>query len=361
MSDASTKKMIEMYVEEASAPMFLSTFFKTPPGNIHTSEKVEIDIERDDEDVAVVIADYTQGPRKNEATLYTNKAFTPPIFDEEGVITAYGLIKRQVGENPFADPDFLASATRQSFNVWRKLERKLRRSVEQMASQVLQTGTLTLKDKDDNTLYTLDFQAKSTHMVTVGTTWAADGATGNPLADLSALGDVVRRDGKKIPDTLIFGKTAWQRFLASAKVSALLDKLNINIGQVQPKVMREGASFRGKIWIDHYEYEMWMYDGVYRAAGDEDLTPYVDDENVIMMSSTGRLDLTYGAIPSFVKPEQRVLSVLPPTIFDQASGLHLTTNSYITPDGKALMVGAGCRPLTIPTAIDTFGRLNITT
>src|SRR6185436_13716965 len=121
MSDASTRTMLDMYMEEASAPMFLSSFFKTPPRNVHSTEKVEIDIQRDDEDVAVVITDHSQGPRKNEATLYTNKGFTPPIFDEEGVVSAYNLIKRQPGANPFADPDFLANATFQAFSIWRKL------------------------------------------------------------------------------------------------------------------------------------------------------------------------------------------------------------------------------------------------
>jgi hypothetical protein len=41
-------------------------------------------------------------------------------------------------------------------------------------------------------------------------------------------------------------------------------------------------------------------------------------------------------------------------------GLDLTTNAWFTPDGEHLMVSAGTRPLTIPTAIDTFARLDVT-
>jgi hypothetical protein len=208
-------------------------------------------------------------------------------------------------------------------------------------------------------LFGLDFQPKTDHFPTVGTTWHPAGSAGTPLTDLSALGDTVRRNGKKIPNTLIFGKSAWQRFKINGQVLAELDKLNIHPGEIRPRVAREGASFRGKMWIDHYEYELWMYDGACRLPGDADLTPYVDDDKVIMLCSEGRLDLTYGAIPSFVRPEERVVSVLPPTIFSEESGLHLTTNSYVTQDGKSLMVGAGTRPLTIPTAIDTFGCLDV--
>jgi hypothetical protein len=42
-------------------------------------------------------------------------------------------------------------------------------------------------------------------------------------------------------------------------------------------------------------------------------------------------------------------------------GLDFTTNAWFTPDGRHLKVSAGTRPLTIPTAIDTFARLNVTT
>src|SRR5687768_14604347 len=106
MSDASTSHIIDMYLEEASAPMFLSGFFRSPPQNFHTSESIEIDIQRDNEDVAIVIQDLTVAPRRNESTLYTNKQFKPPIFDEEGAISSYDMVKRQAGQNPFDSPDY---------------------------------------------------------------------------------------------------------------------------------------------------------------------------------------------------------------------------------------------------------------
>ncbi len=38
--------------------------------------------------------------------------------------------------------------------------------------------------------------------------------------------------------------------------------------------------------------------------------------------------------------------------------IDMTTNAWFTPDNKHLKVSAGTRPLTIPTAIDTFGRID---
>lgn len=359
MSDDSTTRMIEMYLEESTSPMFLSGFYASPPQNFHNTEKVEIDVMRDDEDVAIVIQDVSAGARKNESTLYTNKGFTPPIFDEEGPIIAYDLIKRRMGANPFDDPDFGANAMFQAFTIFRKLERKIRRAVELMSSQVFQTGKLNLTDADGDVLYTLDFLPKATHFVTVGTEWSVDGTTGTPLDDLESLSDVIRRDGKKNPTKLIFGSTAMRRFLANTKVKEQLNFRRADLIGVAPVTRGEGATFRGTVWIGHYEMEMWMYDGFFKDPTTGLPKTYVDDDKVIMLADSGRLDLTFGAIPMFVQPEARALPFLPGAITSEAQGLSLTTNSWVTDDGKSLMVSAGTRPLTIPTAIDTFGALDI--
>jgi hypothetical protein len=359
MSDNSTIQLIDMYVEQASTPMFLSGFFRSPPQNFHTTEDVEMDIQRDDEQVAIVIHDLSVGARKNEASLYTNKRFRPPIFDEEGHVSAYDAIRRQPGQSPFMTPDYAANATRAAFDIFRRLELKIRRAVELMASQVLQTGILTLIDSSGTAQYTLDFSPKSSHMATVGTTWALDGSTGDPLADLGALATVVRRDGKVEPNKLVFGDSAWIRFLANAKVKAALESRRGVLAEIAPVARGSGATFQGWVWIGHYRFEMWTYDGYYKHPQTGTLTPYVATDNVIMLGD-GRLDLTFGAIPIITPPDQRALPFLPPRIGSEGRGLDLTTNAWVTPDGKHVMVSAGTRPLTIPTAIDTFARLDVT-
>lgn len=361
MSDASTIKMIDMYLEEASAPMFLSGFFRSPPGNFHTSEEVELDIQRDTENVAIVIQDLSVGPNFNASTLYTNKKFKPPIYDEAGAINAFDMIKRQPGQNPFQDPNYGANAVRQAFEIFRKLENKIRRAVELQASQIFATGQLTLLDATGTAVYALNFQPKSTHFITTGTTWAVDGATGNPLSDLEALATVVRRDGKREPTKLIFGDSAFQRFLANTRVQQRIDNRRAEMIQVAPVARGQGATFQGWVWIGHYRFEMWTYDGFYAHPQTGTLTPFVNTDHVLMLCDTGRLDLTFGAIPMLVPPDQRVLSYLPPRIASESRGLDLTTNAWVTPDGKTVMVSAGTRPLTIPTAIDTFARIDVTT
>lgn len=357
MSDTSTVRLIEMYQEESEAPLFLSGFFRSPPQNFHNSEKVGIDIVRDDEDIAIVLTDLSVGARHNEATKYVNKEFAPPIFDEMIDVNAYKLVSRQAGQDPFMDPNFNAIALTEAFAGVRKLERKIRRSIELMSSQVLQTGALTLTDAAGTSLYTLDFQAKSTHKKMVDTTWAEDGSTGTPLADITALARVVRRDGKSRPDRLIFGSSAMQRFLANAKVQAALERDGIGLGQVAPVSRGEGATFVGRIWIDNYLFEMWLYDGYYRDPVTGNHLDYISTNNMLMLSSGGRLDLSFGAIPLLGEPDPATMPYLPPRMSDSARGMDLTLNAWRTPDRKHLKVSAGTRPLPIPTAIDTFACL----
>lgn len=359
MSDASTIKLIEMYLEEASAPMFLSGFFRSPPENFHTTEEIEFDVMRDDEHVAIVIHDLTVTPRHNEATLYTNKRLKPPIFDEAGHISAYDMMKRQAGQNPFQSPDYAANAVRQAFAIFRRLEMKIRRAIELMASQVLQTGVLTLTDANGVAQYTLDFQPKATHIKTVSTAWAVDGTTGDPLGDMTSLAGVVRADGKSEPKRSIFGTSAWARFLANAKVQKALDVRRMEIGSIAPETRGQGATFQGRVWLGNYLHELWTYDGFYKHPQTGVLTPYIHPDKLIMLGD-GRLDLTYGAIPILVPPDQRVMPFLPPRIAGVDRGLDLTTNAWVTPDNKHVMVSAGTRPLTIPTAIDTFACLDVT-
>ncbi len=362
MSDASNSHMIEMYMEEADAPNFLSGFFQSPPRNFHTTEKVEIDIVRNDPDIAIVVQDLRAGARKNEATKYVNKAFTPPIFKEEGEINAFDMIKRMPGQTPFTDPDFAENAGEEAFRIFHRLDQKIHRSVELMAAQVLQTGALTLSDDAGVALYTLDFQPKAAHMATVSVDWAVNGSTGAPFADLATLARTLRRDGKKNPNKLLFGSSAIQRFRANADVKAQM-QTNFNsqgLGQFTPKLRgADGANYLGWIWIDNYKFDMWGYDGYYKHPQTGTLTPYIDDDNVIMLGD-GRLDLSWGAIPRITGPEARALPFLPTRMSSGEQGLDLTINSWLTPDGEHLMVSAGTRPLTIPTAIDTIGRLNVT-
>ena len=68
MSGSTTKRMLKAYMQMAQPTLFLSGLFQSPPENFHTSEEVEIDIVRSDEDISIVIQDLSTGYRMNSKT-----------------------------------------------------------------------------------------------------------------------------------------------------------------------------------------------------------------------------------------------------------------------------------------------------
>lgn len=355
MSLKATKTMLAAYFQDAMPIMFLAGMFRTPAQNFHDTEEVEIDIERSGEDVATVITDITTGANLNNFDGFTNKTFKPPVYNEQAGINAFELLGREPGQNPFESTAFNAKAIMRAMRHFRKLEAKVRRAVEIQASQVLQTGTLTLKDAKGADAYVLDYKPKATHFPTASTTW---GQTGDSkIADLKALAEVLRSDGLSNPDRLVFGELAFSEFLKDEEVLTLLNNRRIELGAIAPETRGNGGTFQGFIWLGSYRFEMWTYNGRYKDPQTGASTRYWNTGKVGMQDSMARLDLSYGSIPYIQRPS-RQLAGLPARITSTAAGFGMTTNNWVDESGSNLNVSAGTRPLCIPTAIDTFGCLD---
>jgi hypothetical protein len=360
MSDDATIRLLKMYEDNALPTMFLAGLCQTPAENFHDSEKVEIDVRRSEPRIALPIPHISAGARKFESTKYVNKSYEPPVYDMETSLSAYSGLKRRPGQDPFQDVGFLQAIIKESFSNFRELEDLIRRAVELQVSQVLQTGAISLTDDAGAVLFSCDFTPKTSHMHTVSTTWATDGTTGNPLGDLAALAAIVRQDGKKNPNKLIFGTSAMQRFLANTDVKAQLDNRNMERGMIAPVSAGGGATRFGRVWVGDYDFELWTYNETYLDPQSGLHVPYIATDNVIMLSSDSRIDLTFGSLPMFVPPDARAAAFLPPRMSMPGRGFDLTTNAWVTPDGKHLNLSGGTRPLVIPTALNTFARLNVT-
>jgi hypothetical protein len=354
MSDASTRYMMQRYSDEAPAPRFLTSLFSNQV--YFDTEEVELDVERDTEDVAIVIQDLSVGTRKNEAGKFTNKSFKPPIYNEEFTLTAFDLNKRVPGQHPFENPDFAANAANRVFSGARKLHNKVSRAIELQASQALINGELILIDDAGVALFSLDFQPKSSHFTTP-TAWAADGSTGAPLTNFTDLARLLRRDGRKSPKKAIFGGGAFTRFMANAAVKANLASIGMQqlISLQRPQAREDGSSFIGYFSVDSYLLEIWLYDAVYKHPQTGVITPYVPDNKVLLVPEGADLRIAFGSIPRIVPPDPRVAQFIPDSL--RGPGFGLSPYVWVTPDGLHVKVSVGSRPLVIPTAIDTFGTI----
>lgn len=356
MSDKVSKVMLKSYEQEAEPTMYLSGQFQSPKRNYHNSEKVEIDIVRSEEEISIAIQDLSTGARLNSGDIWTNKEFKPPVHKEAGAVNAHTLIHRQAGQDPFATVDFQANAIDQGMKLSRKLQRKILRAIELQASQVLTTGKVTLVDENGVAMYSIDYKPKAAHFPTAGVAWSG---AADRLSDIASLSNVIRGNGLSNVDLLEMGAASFESFIQDADVKSRLDNRRIDTGRiVAMDRMGNGGIYRGTVEIDNYKYDIYTYDGRYKDPQTGVSTAYLPDDKVIIRSSTGRLDATFGGIPRIVGPDPRVPEALTGRISVPGQMVDIQMNAYITPNGETMMIEAGTRPLLIPTAIDTFGCLD---
>lgn len=362
MPGSNTKRMLRLYEQIAGSPlMFLTGLFQSPASNFYTSAEVEVDIIRSDEDIAIAVQDLSAGYRSNAEDIYTSKKFTPPVFKEKAGLDSNDLLKRAPGDNPYQSPAFRENLIDRMFRIMGKIERKIRRAVEQQASQVLQTGKCTLVDADGNAIYEVDYKPKASHFPDAGVAWGNSGD--DKIGDLRALIDVIRADSLADPDRAIFGEDAWEVFISDEAVQKRLDVRRIDLGTVSPFVIRgQGGQYRGTLDLGNYKIDLWTYNGRYKDPQTGASTPYIDPDNVVIQASSGRLDATFGAIPHIGRllGGQQFVSIpeLPGRMSSAGAGIDLHTNVWLSEDGEQLFGGVGSRPLMVPTAIDSYGCLN---
>ena len=361
MSDQVTKTMLDAYFSDASPSLFFSSLFQTPTQNFFQSEQVEMDVVRTDEDVAIAIKDIAQGYRANSKDIYTNKMFKPPVYKESFPISSAELLKRAPGQNPFESIEFRATLSSMIFSGMRDIERKIRRAVELQCAQVLQTGMVTLKDDAGSDLFTIDYKPKASHFPTASTSWGD--ASDDPLGDLASLLEGIRNDGLEDVDVAIFGADAWQAFLSNDEVKSRLDSRRGELGRVAPKLRdANGAIYQGSVDVGNYKLDCYTYLGRYKDPASGAKVQYMDPAKVVLMSSGARLDLCFGACPSvgelLGQGTSRLLPELPSRMSNEYGGVDLYPSAWLSEDSDTLFGGVKCRPIAIPTAIDTFGCLD---
>lgn len=353
--------MIELYRESRAPDLFLSQFFDVRPGNISSSEKVTIDVVREDEEISPVV-NICEGGSWNESTLFTNKEWTPPSIMEKMPFDCSSLLLREPGVDPFSmdGVSFQAQLLSKIVDGLSRLSGKIARNREHQAAQILQTGILNLEGVDGTTFYNVDFKPKATHFANVATVWSNTAA--NILADLESLAEVIRTDSLMNPDILIMGDDAYNNFIRNAEVQALFDNRRMDVGEIVPfNRSTNGATRKGRVDVASYTFEIWTYSGRGIIPGAGTKTNYVDTNFVIMMSSDGRLDTVFGGVPRPLAIDARFQGLgLPPRI-SIPGAIDISPNVYATPDGMSTIMSVTSRPLLIPTAIDTFGRLDTAT
>lgn len=359
MATPATKRMTKAYYEKRSIILFFQTLFQSPAENFFKSEKVEWDIERDGEDVAVAVKDYSAGYNNNSYDEYTSKEITPPGYKESFDLNVFKMLDKQVGKGIYGDPNFQADATLKSFKNFRRIEKKIRRAVEIQCAQVLTTGTVDLKDKNGATIYTVDFKPKIAHFPTAGIAWTSSSAVIEE--NIMAVAQEIRNDSGYDADELIMDEDSYVAMSTNDKFMKKFNYLSADFGVLQtvPTARADkGATFHGRIKIGAYWFNIFTYDKTYKDPETGDTLKYIGSVGKCIVRSSAAeavMNLMWGFVPNFRPIESRPLQFLPARMSSTARGLDLFPNAWMSNDGENFFAGLAARPVAVPTAIDSYG------
>lgn len=358
--NAITMKMIQLYnMTQTNPQTFFAGMFAVTRQSFFDTEKVTLDIVKSNNDIAIAVQDLSAGYRNNMASVFENNEITPPVFKESFQVNVFELIKRQPGKNPFENQDFRLTCIQKMYRGVDAVARKIRRSNELQAAQVMQTGKATFRDEEGAILFTLDYGANPTHFPVASKDWSDP--TADIIGDLTQLAAIVRRDGKVTPNRLIFGGTAWANAQANEAFMKRFDIRNAHYGEIRlPEMRGEGGTFHGRISLGNYVYDIWTYDDFYNDPQTGEATEYMDTNKVIVMSTQSRLDALFGSVPNLgellgISPRKELLPELPARLSSSQTGVDMFLNVWTDERIENLFAGVGSRPIMCPTALDSFG------
>lgn len=341
------------YTERVGAPMFLSSFFRAP-GALLLSEKFKVQVRRGSRKIAVPVTSVIENGQENRVSTFSDTDFTPAIYKEQLTISGEDLWNQEFGKTVHEQDQYAATQARLVELGMSAIEDKIRRGLELQAAQILSSATLALTDSTGATRVSVNFLPKSSHFATAGTSWAS---STTKIADLAGLQEQVRIDGKTTVKNLIFGERAWADFSADTAVRAILDNRRIEWGTFdRPKLQAQDATYLGKFVLAHNEVNLWTYPASYEHPQTGADTKYVNQDHIIMLPEEPEFDSMFGGIPR-VQPLPGGANKFRQQIVIPEKGIAFDTIQWASEDLSAYTVQTSLRALLVPTAIDTYARL----
>jgi len=301
----------------------LLAFLTTTLSMIFAQENVEFDFVTNRRLVAKAKT-REGGYTKNGTEFFTNKFFTPPMYREARPYNIDNFRKRTAGENIYSDAETDALVMDKTAEDLADLSDKIDRAILLQFAYVLQTGAIPFKTQklsEKGIVADLDYACPVAHFAGPAIAWGTS-ATATPLTHLENRSILIQKACGEAPDTVIFGVTAFQLFLATTQVKNELDNRKITRGEIGPRMgiggqapvgmERDGMNYLGYYIINGKMVGFYSYTDYYLDPKD-DVTelPYISANNVVMLSSQARYNVYYAGIPKIVPAPAGMANFLP--------------------------------------------------
>ena len=354
----------------------LLAFLYTSAAMMFSQENIEFDFVTNKRLVAKAKARegaYT----KNGTEVFTNKTQTPPLYKEERPYNVDNFRKRTAGTTIYNDAEVKAIVMDKTASDLADLSDKMDRSIILQFAYVLQTGIIPFKTKklsENGILSDLDYECPVAHFAGPVTVWSD--VDSKPLTDLEARSIVVQKACGEAPDTVIFGVTAFQNFLATTQVKNQLDNRKINKGVVGPKNLsiggeagksmdRDGMDYLGYYIINGKKCGFYSYVDYYLDPQDDTTElSYIDADNIVMLSSNARYGLYYAGINKIVDTPADMKDFLPDsriTVIGTTQASQQFASTVVDVDSNTVKLRLESAPLVVPIDYNSFGKMDTST
>lgn len=345
-----TQALVKRYAERPMPTLFLQSFFTS---SFVPSKLLRISVRRGTEKVAVDVERHTDG-RLNTVSYSDEKQYLPPFYDEYIVMNDHELYDNVIGMmtsinlggevgNTAALRAQINTMIAKMLEDMEMIRDKQVRAAEVQCSQVLQTGTVVLKNGDN-----IVYPRKDALNVDLGAGNYWDDAGINPRKSIETMCDSIRKEGNTATEVydVILGSAALNALLDNPETRAEGDLRRINLIDLgRPQSNGQGAKLHGEMSCGSYNVRIWSYPQYYTTeAGVR--TPYIDPKNAIVISEGCVLNLDYALVPQMYDDEDL-----------QTDKFKLTRVKDYKKTADEMHVKSA--PLAIPVQIDGYGTMKV--
>jgi hypothetical protein len=346
-----TKKIVGKFEEMIPVRAGFAAWF---PEETTPTLEVDVEVQRDNDLIAVDVVRFTEG-NKNKFSRVTENKYIPPFFKED-----YDFQRDQVYMNTVALGVGLENAqvnsviTRNAFKNVEKNRNKVIRAIRKQQADVLQTGIVTMSNGDN-----IDYRRKAASMPTVSTLWS-NAVAATPLTDIRKGLDFLRNVGNSGGSAVnvIMRSAAFEALLASTQVKEQgpntiqqIQRVNINMPQFEGV---SGFAYQGMVAAGDFSVNLWTYNEKYTdAAGN---TQYYLAENlVVMMPDDFQGKTVFGGLPTMNTTTIGGVSVDVPGIVEA----NYLIRSYSDKRTMSSTIELTSAPLVVPFTIDKIYTMKV--
>lgn len=305
------------------------------------TSSIDIDFVKGKKKMSPFVSKYVNGIQV-ERNVVATKNYEPAKIQPSRVLTVETLEQRLAGEALYSNKTPAQRAADLLEKDLFELKSMNKRRKEWIVAQSLFNGKYIAKvhiDKD-NTV-SEDFDFGHTFATTVAKKWSV--ADSDPIADLLAESNKIAASCGQRPSIVVMNDVTAEAFLNNAKVQAIFDKWNINIGTIQPSVKSTQVQYIGRLLRPAVE--------IYTYA-----ESYVDEE---------------GATHTFV-PDGKVLIACPKIFsFKYAAHTQMENKQFVTYMGEDIpkydavdsenvaKLTLTSKPVPVPFDVDAWATLSV--